>query len=379
MRPSEAWTVRVGSGREARDYPVVAERGLLARLPQLVREHAPAHKYAVISDATVAGLYGAGVLDGFRREGLDGFIVPFPAGEKSKSREEWARLTDALLDGGVGRDGAVVALGGGVTGDLAGFVAATYMRGVPLVQVPTSLLAMIDASIGGKVGVSVEGGKNLVGAFHPPRLVVTDPECTSTLSPQERAQGAVEALKHGAVLDRDYLNRLRDRLEALLAGDADVTTDAVRRSVELKAAVVSGDERETGRRTILNFGHTLGHALEAASGYQISHGSAVALGMVLEARIGERLGVTAPGTAQALREVTGCLPLSPFRRGPEEFQRAMSFLGRDKKARAGRPRVVLLSTLGSVASAAGSGASGWTHEVPHEVVEEVLLAGMREM
>ncbi len=269
-------------------------------MPDLLSRYAPAHRYAMMSDDRVAGIHGQEVLAVCRRAGLDLELFTFPEGEVNKTRAQWSILTDALLRWGLGRDGAVVALGGGVTGDLAGSVAATYLRGVPVVQVPTSLVAMIDASVGGKTGVDVPGGKNLVGAFHPPKVVVADPEVGVTLQPSERAQGIAEAVKHGAILDADYLRFLHDHATDLLAGEPGATFHAVARSVRMKADVVSRDEEEGGLRQILNFGHTVGHALEAASGYRIGHGTAVAAGMLLEARLGEGLGVTEPGTASAL-------------------------------------------------------------------------------
>jgi 3-dehydroquinate synthase len=273
----------------------------------------------------------------------------------------------------MGRDAVVVAVGGGVTGDLAGFVAATYLRGVPVVQVPTSLVAMIDASVGGKTGVDVDAGKNLVGAFHPPRVVVADPRTVATLPRTERAQGLAEALKHGAILDADYLDRLVAEGAELMEGEEEAVHAAVLRSVQLKARVVGEDEREAGIRQILNFGHTLGHVLEAASGYALGHGSAVAAGMVLEAELGERVGVSEPGTREALERA-----LEPFGLGgvpalDRPLEELVSYLSADKKARAGRPRFVLLERPGTV-----SRAGGWSREVDDGAVRALLgeaLAG----
>ncbi len=358
---------RVEVRAAGRDYPVLVGRGVLGTLPGLLAEHAPAHRYAVVSDDRVAELYGGQVVEACRGAGLAADLFTFPRGEASKNRSEWARLTDALLGAGVGRDGCVVAVGGGVTGDLGGFVAATYLRGIPVVQVPTSLVAMIDASVGGKTGVDVEAGKNLVGAFHPPRIVVADPETIATLPREERAQGLAEAVKHGAILDAGYMAELGDAAEELLAGEADAVERAVLRSVELKARVVSEDEREGGLRQILNFGHTLGHALEAASGYRLGHGSAVAAGMLLEAELGERAGVTEAGTREALRAAVE--PLGLGHPGPVEasVDELVTYLAADKKARRGRPRYVLLERPGRVARE-----GGWSREVDDELVRDVL-------
>jgi 3-dehydroquinate synthase len=294
-------------------------------------------------------------------------LLRFPAGEEHKNRATWARLTDAMLAAGCGRDTAVLALGGGVTGDLAGFVAATYLRGVPVVQVPTSLVAMIDSAIGGKTGVDTEAGKNLVGAFHPPALVVVDPEATATLARPQRAQGLVEALKHGAIVDAPYFDALESDLPALLAGEPAATENAVLRSVEIKASVVAEDEREGSRRQILNFGHTVGHALEAASGYGLSHGESVALGMVLEARLGERLGVTAAGTAERLEGAVRALGLASRPAPGTNVSAVLGFLGADKKRRAGKARYVLLEELGRVSSG-----EGWSHAVEVDEVRALL-------
>lgn len=358
--------VRAGEGRL--DYRVLVGSGLLERLPALIRKHAPAHRYALVADSNVGVLYGRRALQEMVEAGLACELLTFPAGEESKSRTMWSELTDAMLGAGVGRDGAVLALGGGVTGDLAGFVAATYLRGVPVVQLPTSLVAMMDSAVGGKTGVDVPAGKNLVGAFHPPRLVVVDPRTVATLPRTERAQGLVEAIKHGAIMDVHYLSRLERDLNALLEGDPSSIGAAVLRSVEIKAQVVSDDEREAGPREILNFGHTLGHALEAQAGYRVPHGTAVAVGMILEARLGEVLGVTAPGTSERLERLMACLELSLAPPGPEGTQEVLAYLRSDKKTRRGRARFVLLKALGRVARG-----ERWSHEV-----EETAVAGVLE-
>lgn len=347
-------------------YDVLVGRRASADLPRLLEERVGAHRYAFISDERVAELHGARLLERCREAGLRGDLHTFPEGERSKTRAEWARLTDALLDAGHGRDSCVVAIGGGVTGDLAGFVAATYMRGVPVVQVPTSYLAMIDASVGGKTGIDVPGGKNLVGAFHAPALVLADPELLGTLPRSERAQGLVEAFKHGAIMDAAYLGDLATSTDALLEAEPERAQAVVLRSVELKAEVVAADEREHGRREILNFGHTFGHALETASGYEIGHGSAVAIGMVLEAELGERLGVSEPGTRRALERSLAALALPAS--GRVDPETVLDGLGRDKKVRGGRPRWVLLARPGAVAREGG----GWSREVPDALVEEVV-------
>ena len=356
-----AVTTSVGS------YVVRIGRGSLVELPALLAKWSPAHEYALIADARVYGLHGERV-----REVCSGLDRPFRVhtfepGEESKNRAQWSGLTDSLLATGLGRDGCVIALGGGVAGDLAGFVAATYMRGIPVVQIPTSLVAMVDASVGGKTGVDVPTGKNLVGAFHPPRFVLVDPDLSLTLPRAERSQGLAEAIKHGAILDPAYFSWIEASVEHLLAGDPVLTASLVTRSVELKSRVVSEDEREAGMRQILNFGHTLGHALEAASDFRLPHGSAVAIGMVLEARLGERLGVTNSGVSERISEVLARaeLPTEPGDRPDPEGLIALSSL--DKKARSGVSRYVLLSEIGRV-----DRSEGWSRQLGPSVVGAFL-------
>jgi 3-dehydroquinate synthase len=374
--PAERGAARVRvetrpAAEEEVGYDVLVGAGLLAALPALVREHAPAHRYAVVADETVARLYGDGVLASLAGAGLRADLLVFPPGEANKTRESWAHLSDRLLGAGFGRDSAVLALGGGVTGDLAGFVAATYMRGLPLVQVPTTLLAMIDSSVGGKTGVDTPAGKNLVGAFLQPRLVLADPEVLRTLPPAELRAGLAEAIKHGAIQDATYFHAIADALPALLALEPAALARLVVRSVEIKAAVVARDEREAGPRKMLNFGHTLGHALEAVSGYRLLHGEAVAIGMALEAAIGERLGVTERGTEARLRGLLRAagLPASVPADCPPGA--VLDATRTDKKARGGRVEYALLERIGH-ASPGPDGRWGWA--VEEAEVRRVLSA-----
>lgn len=350
-------------------YPVVIGSGVMAALPALVSRYAPVSRYAVISDSNVAPLHAAPAVARMKEAGLDANLFTFPAGEAFKTRENWSALTDAMLNSGHGRDSAVIAIGGGVTGDLAGFVAATYMRGIPVVQVPTSLVAMVDASVGGKTGVDIPAGKNLVGAFHPPRLVAVDPQVIGSLARTERANGMAEAVKHGAILDGGYFEWIECNADGILEGDATAVLRTVLRSITLKSRVVTRDEREGGVRRILNFGHTVGHALEASSGYALSHGGAVSLGMILESRLGERLGVTANGTSERLRRVLSGLELPVAPPPSLELQAVLGFMKADKKSVRGEPRFVLLTRIGEVAPG-----EGWLHAIPGALVEGTLRA-----
>jgi 3-dehydroquinate synthase len=332
-------------------------------------------RWALVTDENVGPLYGDEVEAGLVDAGRAGPRVTVPAGEVEKTRARWGEVTDRLLSAGLGRDGGVIALGGGVVGDLAGFVAATYMRGIPVVQVPTSLLAMVDASVGGKTGVDTPAGKNLVGAFHPPTVVVVDPEVVASLPEEQRRQGLAEALKHAAIVDLEYGEEIVAGARELLSGDSHAVQRLVRRSVEIKAGVVSRDEREGGLREILNFGHTVAHALEHVSEYRIPHGSAVALGMVWEAGWGEDAGVTEPGTAERIIRWLGAVGLPSDPRasleslGPGEggalAVRFTEGLLKDKKVRSGSPRVVLLARCGAVAR---TPEGAWARPVPVEQI-----------
>jgi 3-dehydroquinate synthase len=322
----------------------------------------------VVTDSTVAPLHGTRLLETLRQR-HDAVLVAFPAGEWNKTRETWTAVTDRLLAAGVGRDGAVIALGGGVVGDVAGFVAATYLRGIPYVQVPTTLLAMIDSSIGGKTGVDTAHGKNLVGAFHQPRAVVADVETLTTLPPMHAASGVAEALKHGAIADAGYFETTRAAARAILQRDSGALLDLVRRSVEIKAGIVAQDERERGARMRLNFGHTVAHALEAVSGYELMHGEAVAIGMVAEAALGERLGITQPGTVEAIIEALQRFGL-PIAAGHRfDVDQALAAMRQDKKARAATVRLALIERIG--ASARGT-LGEWAVPVDQAALREAL-------
>ena len=349
-------------------YPIHLAAGALELLPEVVRTTAPAGRVAVITDSEVGPRYGARVMAGL---GLHhDTLLTIPAGEEHKTRETWARLTDDLLARGFGRDTVVIALGGGVVGDLAGFVAATYMRGVPVIQVPTTLLAMVDASIGGKTGVDTASGKNLVGAFHRPSAVIIDPLLLRTLPAAHLRAGFAEIVKHGVIADADYFEQSRRFVTgSTLSSDVDPDglADLIRRSVEIKAGIVARDERESGVRKVLNFGHTIAHAVEAATEYRTLHGQAVAIGMVAEARIAERLGIGARGTAAAIEDVCAAAGLSTH--PPDVAVEALlGFTRADKKARGGQVEYALPSRIGSMAAAD----RGWSIAVDDDTVRAVL-------
>jgi 3-dehydroquinate synthase len=349
-------------------YTIHVGRGLLDQAGRIARAAVKAHRWALIADSNVAPLYAARVAASFGDARIDLFTVP--AGEAHKTREQWARLTDELLAAGFGRDGAIVALGGGMTGDLAGFVAATYMRGIPFVQVPTTLLAMIDASIGGKTGVDTPAGKNLVGAFHDPVAVIADPEALKSLAERELRSGTAEAIKHGAIADAGYFEKTVADLPSALK---DPAGDAMHRiifgSIRIKAAVVATDAKEKGLRKTLNFGHTIGHAIEAGSGYALLHGEAVAFGMLQEAQLAEQIGVAEPGTATRIMEAIGTAGFL----GDIGFniESAMQLLHADKKTRAGVVEFALPKRIGMMAGAG----KGWTVPVPDDAIRALWSVG----
>jgi len=326
--------------------------GALETLGLRVGQRAPAHRVALIADQTVAQLYGAAALAAFGALTPTPLLLTFPTGEKHKTRQTWGTLSDQLVAAGCGRDTVIVALGGGVTGDLAGFVAATYLRGVPFVQVPTSLLAMIDSSIGGKTGVDTTAGKNLIGAFHHPTLVLADPRLLSTLPPKEMRVGLAEAIKHGVIADPVYFGWIAANLRQILHADApddEMQLQLVRRSIEIKVSVVQKDEREGGLRKILNFGHTIGHAVEHVTGYGVSHGEAIAIGMVAEAILAERMHLAERGLADAIATVCDAagLPVRlPEGVSPMEIVTATRT---DKKAREGHVEFALPRAMGEMA------------------------------
>ena len=360
--------------KPAHEYEVRVDPGGLDRLGETCSA-APAHRYALIADSHVAELYGKRALASLTAAGLDADLFAFPAGEWNKSVAEWARLCGELMIEGFGRDSAVVALGGGVTGDLAGFVASTYMRGVPVIQVPTTLLAMVDSSVGGKTGIDAGQVKNATGTFHHPAAVLIDPEVLGTLPKYQRISGIAEAVKAAAIRDEEFFGWIEERTTALRDGDIDATSGLIERSVRIKAEVVAEDPEERGLRAILNFGHTFGHALESVSGFSVLHGEAVAAGMRMEARLGESAGVTESGVGERLDEVLARCGMPEVLEPPIDLDDLLERARPDKKSREGVLRWVLLAGLGRVAI----GSEGEvTHAIPAAECRGTLEAALRE-
>ncbi len=300
----------------------------------------------VLSDERVAPLYLPAVRTVLAGRTVHELVIP--AGESSKTLEIAGRAFALLADAGASRDACIVALGGGVVGDLAGFVAACWMRGVDFVQLPTTLLAMVDSSVGGKTAVNLPQGKNLVGAFHQPRGVAIDVDTLRTLPPRELAAGWAEVVKYGAIRDAAFFAWLATHADALRAGDVALRAEAIARSVAHKAEVVARDEREQGERALLNFGHTFAHAIETVSGYERwLHGEAVAMGMVLAARLSARLGLAPAADGDALRSLLVRYELPVALDGTLDPERLLAAMRLDKKAQSGRLRLVLWRGIGA--------------------------------
>ncbi|MBL8960453.1 MAG: 3-dehydroquinate synthase [Gemmatimonadetes bacterium] len=342
---------------------------LLEQAGRIAAEVAPAHVYAVITDEHVGPVAAPQVVGSLRHYAPHARVIlqGVTPGEATKTRATWQALTDWLLGERCGRDTTVIALGGGVVGDLAGFVAATFMRGIPVVQVPTTLLAMVDASVGGKVGVDTEHGKNLVGAFHQPAAVVIDPTVLQTLPPAEFRAGMAEVIKHGVIADVGYFDRSIAAARAILgvpAAEVDWTAHTLTRlvsdSVRIKASIVAQDPREApgGIRQSLNFGHTIGHAVEGLMDFRVPHGHAVSIGMVLESALGETLGVTAAGTTEIIRDRVRSLDLPVDLPSGLSVDEVAGACRRDKKARGAKAVFSLPARVGAMAvSAHGHGVS----------------------
>jgi len=341
QRRQPAWTTHV-----------VVGSGVLDRAASFVGRLYAGHRLVVISDARVARLHGASYVDRLQALGARASLLTFPPGERSKTRDTKARLEDRLLRAGAGRETVVIALGGGVTGDLAGFVAATWHRGVPFVQIPTTTLAMLDAALGGKTGVDLPRGKNLVGAFHQPSSLWADVAVLRTLPERVYVAGLAEAVKTAVALDATLFRAIERDAARLAARHEPAISRLVARCLALKGAVVAGDERDAGRRAVLNFGHTAAHAIEVATSYRMPHGEAVAVGCVAEARLAERAsGLPSADAAriEALLVRLG-LPVRPPRGlDPRRLRDAMHL---DKKTRNGVVRCALPERIGRMARGA---------------------------
>jgi 3-dehydroquinate synthase len=340
--PSLSLTVDLGE----RSYPIVIGAQLLADAALLAR-HIPGRQVAIVSNTTVAPLYLPGVAAALRAAGREVIEIILPDGEQFKTQESLMLVYDALLANRCDRKTTLVALGGGVIGDLTGYAAASYMRGVPFVQLPTTLLAQVDSSVGGKTGINHPLGKNMIGAFYQPRAVLADTAALATLPQRELAAGLAEVIKHGAIIDAAFFNWIEQNIAQLVAGERSALAHAVLRSCEIKADVVRQDEREGGLRAILNFGHTFGHAIEAGMGYGAwLHGEAVGCGMVMAAELSRRMGFIDAAAAQRVRALVAAAGL-PTVAPAMPAARWIELMEVDKKNEGGDIKFILLKPLGA--------------------------------
>jgi len=331
-----------------RSYQILIGQGLLDRLGDTVRQLLPAPTAALISDQNVYDLYGQRVSGQLQQAGYKLVVKVVAPGDGSKSLSQAAAIYDVLYDGRIERSGPLVALGGGVVGDLTGFVAATWLRGVPFVQVPTTIEAAVDASVGGKTAVNHPHGKNLIGVFHQPRAVIIDTDTFETLETRDVRAGLAESIKHGIIRDAEFFRFHRQHVKEILALEPQVTAELLQRNCQIKADVVCADERESGLRAILNFGHTIGHAIETAAGYdRYRHGEAVAIGMVAAGHIAMRRDLINATTFEQIEQLIADFDL-PVRTERQDTQQILQLMQRDKKVLAGKIRFVLPRAIGKV-------------------------------
>ncbi len=335
-------------GIKEKEYPIYISHGGLAEVGKNLCEGQFAARYAIITDATVAELYGEKLLASLKQADIKAQLFSFPAGEQSKNLQMMGDLAGRLVDAGFSRKDGIIGFGGGVSGDLAGFLAASYMRGVPFIQIPTTLLAQVDSSVGGKTGVDLSQGKNLLGAFYQPKAVYIDIALLVTLAKEEFLGGLAEVIKYGVIYDRDFFFFLKEKRKEILALDREILSKIIFRCLEIKAEVVAADEKEGDLRRILNFGHTIGHAVEGASHYSIIHGLAVAIGMAAAARLAEVAGLLAAEEGQEICSLLSSygLPVEI----PQQLDRSeiRNYLLADKKVEAGKVFYILPTVIGSV-------------------------------
>lgn len=346
-----------------RSYPIVIEKGCLARVGQDLRKKSIGNRYCVIADDRVAELYGEALLKSLSEAGVVAKLLTFPHGESNKNLSTVATLASSLAKLGFDRKDAIIAFGGGVSGDIAGFLASSYMRGIPFVQIPTTLLAQVDSSVGGKTGVDIPEGKNLVGAFYQPKAVYIDIEVLQTLPADELLGGLAEVIKYGVIRDQEFFNFLKTSREAILKLDDQSITEMIYTCCKIKAEVVSEDEREGGVRRILNYGHTIGHAVEGASDYSIIHGLAVSIGMVAAAKLAVSNNLLTEDASRQILEILIDYKMPVQIPAELDRDRIKKYLLTDKKTVGGVVFFVLPTAIGTTVV---------TDQVTSEQIDEVL-------
>ena len=353
--------VRVNLGKNS--YEIHIGSGILLALGQELRKLGFGGRLVIITNPVIHKLHGETLRQNLQNDGFDVTVLEVPEGEGQKSLDTAVKLYNQLSDFRAERTTPILALGGGVIGDLAGFVAATYLRGLPLVQLPTTLLAQVDSSIGGKVGLDYGQLKNKIGAFYQPRLVVTDSRIIRTLTQKEFSDGLAEVIKYGVIWDERFFSFIEDNLDRIKALDEATLEEIIFRSARIKAIVVVKDEKDFNLRHILNFGHTVGHGIETASDFSLSHGEAVAIGMLAEAKISNKMGILKQVELMRLENLIlkAGLPTKP---SGVSLERVIQAIGKDKKTVAGKIKFVLPKSMGEVLI---------TSEVPGSLVEQVLV------
>ncbi len=349
-----------------RSYRLIIGSQLFENLAMRLKNEPLAARYAIISDTTVAPLWAGKLQKALGKYGLTAEVFTFPAGEAHKTRETKQQLEDQLLQSGYGRDTAILALGGGVVGDVAGYVAATYMRGVPVVQIPTTTLSMADSSIGGKTGVDTPYGKNLIGAFHHPVEVYMDMQTLTTLDERNYIAGLAELLKHGFIQDLSILDYVEEHRSAIANRDPQVLEELFRKNCAVKNYVVSMDEQEKGLRQILNYGHTMGHAVEVLSGFDLIHGECVSIGIVFAAELARMKGLCSSEWADRQRNILEGVGLPVDFPAALEAEELIRLMKMDKKVRQGKTLFVLPTEPGKV-------------EFGVEVTEEEIREALRKI
>lgn len=350
-------------------YPIFIRSDIMQHVSTWLPKSTTINKIVIITDHTVKKLYADKLFTVLKQYGYSVLLLAISSGEKSKNHLTKHRLQERMLRQHCGRDTLCIALGGGVVGDLTGFLAATFMRGIPFIQMPTTLLAMVDSSVGGKTSINAAHGKNLIGAFWQPQAVVADIHCLKTLPKQQLINGLIEAIKVFLTNDRSSFLYTQKNLSAILSGNEKALQKIVQRAVAIKAAVVEKDEKETNLRMVLNFGHTVGHAIEHLSHYKILHGFAVALGILVEAKISQLLGLISSKDFKSIAAIFAQLgiqtkPLKKF-----TAKQLLSAMQSDKKTAAGKVRYVLLKKIGQVYDSEGK----YAHPVANDVVKQALL------
>ncbi len=353
--------VRVELGKNS--YEIHIGSGILLALGQELRKLGFGGRLVIITNPVIQKLHGETLRQNLQNDGFDVTVLEVPEGEGQKSLDSAAKLYNRLSDFRAERATPILALGGGVIGDLAGFVAATYLRGLPLVQLPTTLLAQVDSSIGGKVGLDYGQLKNKIGAFYQPRLVVADSRIIKTLTQKEFSDGLAEVIKYGVIWDERFFGFIEDNLDRIKALDEATLEEIIFHSAGIKAIVVAKDEKDFNLRHILNFGHTVGHGIETASDFSLSHGEAIAVGMLAEARISNKMGILKQAELMRLENLIlkAGLPTKP---PGVSLERVIQAIGHDKKIVAGKIKFVLPKSIGEVFI---------TSEVPGSLVEQVLV------